>query len=72
MKPYKVCPYEPGAASVVDRATNEGVGYVLADYWNNWEAFLVSNRGVPIGYFKRRSSAVEAVWSAVDDPGGVE
>lgn len=43
-KPYKVRPYEQGAADVVDRKTNAIVGYVLQND-RGWEAFLIAERG---------------------------
>lgn len=47
--PYKVVAYEPGAADVIDRATGEKVGYVLAAF-RGWEAFLCSARGVNLTF----------------------
>lgn len=49
MKPYKVVPYEMGAADVIDRATGEKVGYILA-WAKGWSAYLTSAPGVELSF----------------------
>jgi hypothetical protein len=66
MKHYKVVPWEPGGAHVVDRATGEEVGHVLADHLNNWEGIAPAppedGGHRVVGYFRLRSDAAQAVW----------
>ena len=80
MKPYKVRPFEIGAAEVIDRATDERVGYVLAAY-RGWHAFLESDPGhaLRVGTWhcerldrtfdviecRTRAVAAEKVWEVV-------
>lgn len=51
--PFKVVPYDIGAANVIDRASGEKIGYVLGVYCG-WEAFLSLTPGVPLVFEKRR------------------
>jgi hypothetical protein len=69
-KPYKVRSTEPGSADVIDRKTSMRVGYVLADFYANWQPCLCDEGsygmwGTPFGgKFRYRADAVEAVWKA--------
>jgi hypothetical protein len=63
-RPYKVVPYEPQAADVIDRATGEKIGYVLKAY-NGWEAFSLKARGVPLVF--ETIKAPEAVRQVLGD-----
>lgn len=62
--PYKVVAYEPGAATVRDRA-GVRVGYVLAG-WRDWYAFVSGPEGPgrEVGHHRYRREAAEAVWRA--------
>lgn len=64
-KPFKVVPYEIGAADVIDRKTGERVGYVV-QWAIGWAAYRLGKRsGVAHNagrYFKRRGDAATAVW----------
>jgi len=46
VEPYKIVAYEPGAAHVVERGTDRLLGYVLKDFYGNWEPM---RDGRPIG-----------------------
>lgn len=59
-EPYKVVAYEPGAARIVDRTTGEKVGYVLADFYRQWEP-MRDGRGLG-GPFRLRVDAARHVW----------
>lgn len=60
MKPYKIVYFEPGAAHVIDRATDEIVGVVIADYFSRWEA--CNRLGGPIARVSSRDAAAALVW----------
>ena len=64
MKPYKVVAYEPGAAHIVDRATGEYIGVVVANYHSDWEGYLTDSESGRVAFRKYRADCAAEVWAA--------
>ena len=62
MTPWLIASYEPGAAEVRDRATNQRVGYVLQNFHGNWTPMRDGEElSRPYRY---RADAARHVWEA--------